>query len=159
MGLTTQAISPLAAAINAATAGTTAGSATSSGSATSALGGTQGLGQDAFLKLLVTQLQNQSPLDPVQNQDFIAQLAQFSTLESSQAQNTSLTSLLSIEQLGQGAALVGKKITYTDPTSGQPTPGIVSAVALQGGTVLLNVGGKTNIPISNVVGIAGVSSS
>lgn len=39
------------------------------------------LGQDAFLRLLITQLQNQNPLEPMQDTDFIAQMAQFSALE------------------------------------------------------------------------------
>lgn len=48
---------------------------------TQALNSDQELGRDAFLRLLTTQLQNQDPLDPVQNEDFVAQLAQFSSLE------------------------------------------------------------------------------
>ncbi len=43
--------------------------------------GTSELGKDAFLSLLTTQLQNQDPTDPVANEDFVAQLAQFSSLE------------------------------------------------------------------------------
>ena len=39
------------------------------------------LGKDAFLKLMITQLQNQDPLNPAKNEDFIAQLAQFSSVE------------------------------------------------------------------------------
>lgn len=46
-----------------------------------ALTGNQELGRDAFLRLLIVQLQNQDPLEPVKNQDFVAQLAQFSSLE------------------------------------------------------------------------------
>jgi flagellar basal-body rod modification protein FlgD len=50
-------------------------------------------GQDTFLKLLVAQMQNQDPLDPQSNEDFVAQLAQFSSLEQLMSVNTSLDSL------------------------------------------------------------------
>jgi len=48
---------------------------------TDAVSSDQELGRDAFLRLLTLQLQNQDPLDPVKNEDFVAQLAQFSSLE------------------------------------------------------------------------------
>ena len=51
----------------------------------------QDLGRDAFLQLLVTQLQNQDPLDPVKNEDFVAQLSQFSSLEQLQQINEAVT--------------------------------------------------------------------
>lgn len=47
------------------------------------------LGKDAFIQLLVTQLQNQDPLDPVDDKEFISQMAQFSALEQMQNLNTS----------------------------------------------------------------------
>jgi flagellar basal-body rod modification protein FlgD len=50
-------------------------------------------GQDTFLKLLVAQMQNQDPLEPQSNEDFVAQLAQFSSLEQLMSVNTSLDSL------------------------------------------------------------------
>jgi flagellar basal-body rod modification protein FlgD len=53
-------------------------------------GGSTELGQDAFLKLLTTQLQNQDPSSPVQNEDFVAQLAQFSSLEQLSSLNGTL---------------------------------------------------------------------
>ncbi len=51
------------------------------------------LGQEAFLTLLVTQLQHQDPLDPQKNEEFVAQLAQFSSLEQLTTANGSLESL------------------------------------------------------------------
>lgn len=50
------------------------------------------LGKDAFLNLLVTQLRNQDPLNPMEDKEFIAQMAQFSTLEQIQNLNTNLQS-------------------------------------------------------------------
>jgi flagellar basal-body rod modification protein FlgD len=73
------------------------------------------LGKDAFLKLLTAQLSNQDPTEPVDNQAFIAQLAQFSSLEQLQGVSSRLDSLLlamgSSNQLG-AASLVGKDVTF-----------------------------------------------
>ncbi|XQY93514.1 flagellar hook assembly protein FlgD [Metabacillus sp. HB246100] len=52
--------------------------------------GNSSLGKDEFLKILMTQLQNQDPLNPMEDKEFIAQMAQFSTLE----QTTNMTSML-----------------------------------------------------------------
>jgi flagellar basal-body rod modification protein FlgD len=73
------------------------------------------LDKDAFLKLLVTQLSNQDPLSPVDNQAFIAQLAQFSSVEQLTAVGRRLDTLLlaqaSANQL-QTASLVGKDVLF-----------------------------------------------
>jgi flagellar basal-body rod modification protein FlgD len=63
---------------------------TSTGSAASS---TEDLGEDAFLRLLVTQMQYQDPLDPQENEEFVAQLAQFSQLEQLTDANSSLETL------------------------------------------------------------------
>ena len=62
------------------------------------------LGRDAFLSLLVTQLQHQDPTQPMDNSQFIAQLAQFSSLEQLQQVNTTLSSIASYFQQMQAAA-------------------------------------------------------
>lgn len=72
-----------------------------------------GLGQDEFLKLLITQLKNQSPLNPQDNTEFVAQLAQFSSLEGIQNLNDTVTSLASgmqSSQALQASALVGRTV-------------------------------------------------
>ena len=79
----------------------------STGSAGSALG------KDAFLQLLVTQMKNQNPLDPQENGEFVAQLAQFSSLESMQSLNDSVTSIaagLQSSQALQASSLVGRNV-------------------------------------------------
>jgi len=77
------------------------------------------LGKDDFLRLLVTQLQNQDPLQPMENTEFVAQLAQFSSLE----QLTNIGDQLGLVQLGQmsvsnmqAASLVGREITASGNT-------------------------------------------
>lgn len=65
--------------------------------------GTSALGKDAFLQLLVTQLQYQDPLSPQSNEEFVSQLAQFSSLEEMQAMTSSLAN-------SQALSLVGKNV-------------------------------------------------
>ena len=71
------------------------------------------LGRDAFLKLLTTQLTNQSPLDPLDNEAFVAQLAQFSSVEGIKGMQASLENMvmgMRQDQMVGGANLVGKKV-------------------------------------------------
>ena len=77
-----------------------------------ALSGEDELGRDAFLTLLTTQLTNQNPLDPMDNEAFVAQLAQFSSVEGIKGMQTSLETMVTgmrQEQMLTGANLVGKK--------------------------------------------------
>lgn len=71
------------------------------------------LGKDEFLKLMVAQMNNQNPLEPQGNGEFIAQLAQFSTVEGITNLNTSVGSILSGSQSSQAlqaSTLVGRKV-------------------------------------------------
>lgn len=80
------------------------------------------MGKDAFLKLLVTQLENQDPLNPTENTEFVAQLAQFSSLEGIQNLNTSMSGMKggidalqefgSATLIGRGAKAEGSSFVY-----------------------------------------------
>lgn len=70
----------------------------------------QTLGQDEFLKILIAQLQNQDPMQPMQDRDFIAQMAQFSSVEQLKNIQTQLESLH--QALGMSSSLIGKEITW-----------------------------------------------
>ena len=88
--------------------------ALAAGGLTKAATGGKELGQDAFLKLLVAQLKNQDPLNPQQNYEFVAQLAQFSSLEQSVGINDRLDQLAQQNQglqNSQVVQLVGKTAT------------------------------------------------
>ena len=67
-----------------------------------------------FLNLLTVQLKNQDPISPVAQEDFIAQLSQFSTLEQIESLNSNFEQLLQVSELNQGISLVGREAEYTD---------------------------------------------
>lgn len=96
------------------------------------------LGQDAFLQILVTQLSNQDPMNPMEDQDFIAQLAQFSVLEE-------LQTIGSGASFSQASSLVGQNV-YTTLTaadgSTQEIYGRVTCALTIGGRPFLEVNGQ-----------------
>ena len=66
-----------------------------------------------YMKLLVTQLQNQNPLEPMDNQDMSAQLAQFSQLEQLESMNSSFGRVLDSVQRSYASSLIGKEVSFT----------------------------------------------
>lgn len=88
------------------------------------------MGQDQFLELLVAQLNNQNPLDPQDNGDFIAELAQFSSVEGIDRLNTSVDSMLSdykSNQALQASSLVGRNVVVPTNTAYWTGDGSVNA--------------------------------
>jgi flagellar basal-body rod modification protein FlgD len=95
------------------------------------------MGKQDFLTLFTAQLQNQNPLEPVKNEAFVAQLAQFSQLEALTNMQTSLDSFvtsMSGERMLGSAALIGKKVAVTD------TPTLLTAGGSLDGTLDLPMG-------------------
>jgi len=114
----------------------------------------QELGRDAFLQLLVIELQNQDPLEPVQNSEMVAQLAQFSALEQMENLNGSFEMLTgNVDQLNfiSAQGLLGKYIEGIND-SGEVVTGTVSSVYLDGSIVVLNVDGEI-VSMSGVLSI------
>lgn len=93
------------------------------------------LGQDDFIKLFMSQLKAQDPLEPVNNQDFLAQMAQFSLLESSRMTNEELTNVRKLVESTQGVGLMGK---FAETPSGNGTifGEVVSVGFTSSGTVV-----------------------
>ncbi|MDR1532560.1 MAG: hypothetical protein LBS62_10360 [Clostridiales bacterium] len=104
------------------------------------------LDKDAFLQLLITQLQYQDPLNPMDDKSFVAQMAQFTALEQMQNMNQSLSS-------SSAFSMIGKIVSadYYDETTAQYTSvyGPVSAVKVVSGEAYLLVDGK-EIPAGKV---------
>ena len=70
----------------------------------------QQLGKDDFLKLLITQLAHQDPLSPMENTEFIAQMAQFSSLEQITNMSTGFTRLASMLNNSEASSVIGKTV-------------------------------------------------
>jgi flagellar basal-body rod modification protein FlgD len=130
--------------------GATSRPATQAGAATPAAPSSE-LDENAFLRLLTAQLQNQDPLSPVDNQAFVAQLAQFSSVEQLHAVSSRLDTLLlataSQNQMAT-ASLVGKDVSYRASAvqlDGSTAPAVQVKLAAQGGVtaVITDASGHT----------------
>jgi flagellar basal-body rod modification protein FlgD len=108
------------------------------------------LNESDFLNLLVSQLENQDPLDPETDTDFASQMAQFSSLQGMNDLNTSFNQLY-------GVNLLGLTVQATDPTTNTNYSGQVTGTSLSDGTVNLTVNGNS-IPASWVTSVSGSSS-
>jgi flagellar basal-body rod modification protein FlgD len=108
------------------------------------------LGKDEFLNLLVMQLRYQDPLNPLEDKEFIAQMAQFSALEQMQNMNAGISS-------AKGFSMIGKYVNATlgdEATGGsQEVEGHVESVILSGTKTYVVVDGK-QVPIENVYNVA-----
>ena len=108
-----------------------------------------GLGKDAFMKMLLVQIRNQNPLDPMGNTEFIAQLAQFSSLEAMQNLQKTMTEQAAVSNLSAGAALIGREIKIYGP-DGDDLFGTVDGIEQIDGKVFLRVG-ETLVKMSEVL--------
>lgn len=105
-----------------------------------------------FLQLLTVQLKNQNPLEPVKQENFIAQLAQFSTLEGVEKLNASFQSMLQLQEINQGIGLVGRQIEYLDALTGNLKTGEVSELFVDQGNIFLMVDGNA-ITVDLIAGV------
>jgi len=100
------------------------------------------LGQDAFLTLLLAQLRNQDPFKPMEDRDFVAQLAQLNSLSQLTEMNDTLTQLSGAQMLTQASTLIGKIVAGMS-TTGERVTGLVTGLRLVDGKVILDVDGAS----------------
>lgn len=96
-----------------------------------------GLGQEDFLKILLTQLSFQDPLKPMDNQEFIAQMAQFTNLELTRQQGDRTDLLLTIESATQAIGLINKTVEVNTSTGTEV--GTVTTITFSSGSPRLTV--------------------
>lgn len=99
------------------------------------------LGQDDFLKILVTKLSTQDPMNPQQDSDFIAQMAQFSTLEQSKSMTADIAMLKAQQEVLTANGLIGRTVTVTQNDK-KVAQGTVTSVAMNEGAPEVVINGK-----------------
>jgi flagellar basal-body rod modification protein FlgD len=106
------------------------------------------LSMQDFLKVLLTQLTYQDPLKPMDNQQFMAQIAQFSTLGQTQLLNERIAALVANQASLQSVGLIGRTVDFT--ANGSKLTGTVVALNLAGQTPVLSIRTTAGATISNV---------
>ena len=106
-----------------------------------------------FLKLMVAQLKNQDPMNPTDSSQFLAQTAQFTSLEKLDAVATQTAQALTAQMAFGASGLVGRTVTYTG-TDGAELTGTVSSVRFTAGGPLLGVG-DAEVDLNSVTKVAG----
>ena len=106
-----------------------------------------------YLSLLTIQLQNQDPIDPVDQEGLINDLTQFSILEGIQNLNASFDEVLKLTELTQGLDLVGKSVQYLDPQTGEASSGEVEFVETSDNEIRIGVNGQT-VGVANITSVS-----
>lgn len=104
-----------------------------------------------FMTLMITQLQNQDPTDPVSNSDLMQQIGDMQTIQSNLQLSSTLTGMSMSDSLTAASVMIGQYIVGTDSTGASAT-GTVDSVSMSDGTATLNVGSQS-VPLANVTEI------
>jgi flagellar basal-body rod modification protein FlgD len=128
-----------------ATTGTTRPAPTATGPKT--------LGKDDFLKLMVAQMQNQDPMNPSDDKDNIAQMAQFSSLEQITNLATATQELADRMSVSSTVGLIGRTVTYAG-ADGAPVTGVVDGVNIgKGNKATVSVAGHPGVDPTSIVSV------
>lgn len=107
-----------------------------------------GLNMQDFLKVLLTQLTYQDPLKPMDNEQFMAQIAQFTTLQQTQQMNSNIEQLLTNQASLQSVGLIGRTVDLQ--TASGAVTGTVTALSFANGSPQLTVKTTSGSTLANV---------
>ena len=132
--------------------GTTNPTPTTSTTATNSSSSSLPITQDQFLQMLMTELQNQNPMNPNSSDpmSFVTELAQFTSVEQETDTAQSTATLASGQTTASAIALLGNTVNYTDPTTGATDSGTVQSVEIGSSGPTLTINGTAGISASAV---------
>ncbi|MFO7820385.1 MAG: flagellar hook capping FlgD N-terminal domain-containing protein [Halanaerobacter sp.] len=107
------------------------------------------MGKDEFLNLLTTQLKNQNPLEPMDNKEFVSQMAQFSSLEQMNNMNSNMNDFLKFQKISQAGSLVGKEVEVLNSDTGQNIVGEIERANVTEDETMVTINGK-QYPLANI---------
>jgi flagellar basal-body rod modification protein FlgD len=118
-------------------------------------------GDSTFLTLLTEQLKNQTPLEPVDNESFMNQMASYTTMEEQRELNTNMLKLLDyqgvlarIQSLSEGSSMLGKEVSFAGADGKEQTSVVDSVYVAETGDVRLKLQNGEEIDMRQVIGIA-----
>ena len=110
------------------------------------------LKSEDFIKMMITQLQNQDPLEPAKNDQMLAQMSQISQLQSSTNLNESLKSMVMQNQIGSASGLIGKSVTGMAGDN-ETVSGLVTSVKVESDAVKLELDNGHSLELARVTSI------
>jgi flagellar basal-body rod modification protein FlgD len=116
----------------------------------------QSLSVQDFTNMLVAELKNQDPMEPMKNSDLLQQVSQIRAIDANDQLTTTLQAVLMGQSIASAGNLIGRTVSGLD-SSGNKVSGTVGSVSISGGSAVLNVGSST-IDIKNVTQISPTSS-
>src|SRR5688572_15798862 len=111
-----------------------------------------GLKTEDFIKMMITQLQNQDPLEPAKNQELLAQMSQIGQLESATSLQESLKGLVLQNSIGSASSLIGKTVEGLDANNDDVT-GLVNSIRVSGDKVHLELDNGKTLELGRVTSI------
>jgi flagellar basal-body rod modification protein FlgD len=118
-------------------------------------GGFNNLTTADFMQMLIAELENQDPTQPMSNEDLLTQLSTMSQLQSTQDLDSALQANTNNQQLSIASSFIGANVTGTDSNK-NPVNGVATQALLQNGTAYVAVG-QSLVPLANITGVAPAS--
>lgn len=106
-----------------------------------------------FIKMMVTQLQNQDPMEPAKNEQLLAQMSQIGQLQSQQDLQSSLKTMVLQNNIGSASNMIGKSVQGVDESTGETIDGKVQTVQVVNGNVMLQLEGGISLPMNKITSI------
>jgi flagellar basal-body rod modification protein FlgD len=136
--------------------GTTNTAATTNTTATNSSSSSLPITQNQFLQMLMTELQNQNPMNPNSSDpmSFVTELAQFTQVEQETDTAQSTATLASGQTTASAVSLLGHNVNYTDPTTGATDTGTVQSVDITSSGPTLTINGTSGISPTSVTEVS-----